>query len=177
MVRTEQVFLPYAITPDGRTLYERVGDARFVRHPAETPETSPAAQRPPTIAFEDVSLDQSRRMSRGPRMDPELYHALKQNIQSLGNTATRLTFLEATSTTTMKHRILRLAAELSILVMVRKIPSSLILWHSTDKDRLQAVAVAVQLQSARQPPQTTRRGRRRTASAVCRRPALGDRGR
>ena len=35
-------------------------------------------------------------MSRGPRMDPELYHALKQNIQSLENTATRMTLPEGT---------------------------------------------------------------------------------
>jgi hypothetical protein len=39
MVTLEQVFLPYVITPDGRTLYERVRDARFVLPPAETKET------------------------------------------------------------------------------------------------------------------------------------------
>jgi hypothetical protein len=39
MVQLEQVFLPYAIMPDGRTLYERVRDARFVLPPAETKET------------------------------------------------------------------------------------------------------------------------------------------
>jgi hypothetical protein len=110
-------------------------------------------------------------------MDPELYHALKQNIQLLGTTATRPTFLEGASTTTMKHRILRIAAELSILVMVRKVPRSLMLWHSTDRDRLQAIAVAVWLQSARQPPHTTRHGRRCMGSAIRQRPALGDRGR
>jgi len=32
---------------------------------------------PLTIAFEDVPLDEARRMSRGPRMDAELHHALK----------------------------------------------------------------------------------------------------
>jgi hypothetical protein len=48
-------------------------------------------QRPPTIEFEDVPLDEARRMSRGPRMDPELYHALKEKIESLDNTAARLT--------------------------------------------------------------------------------------
>jgi hypothetical protein len=36
MVQSEQVFLPYVITPDGRALSERVGHARFVRQPAET---------------------------------------------------------------------------------------------------------------------------------------------
>ena len=39
MVRLEQVFLPYAIMPDGRTLYERIRDARFVLPPAEMKET------------------------------------------------------------------------------------------------------------------------------------------
>jgi hypothetical protein len=39
MVQLEQVFLPYAIMPDGRTLYERVRDARFALPPAETQET------------------------------------------------------------------------------------------------------------------------------------------
>jgi hypothetical protein len=39
MVRIEQVFLPYAIMPDGRTLYERVRDARFVLPPADIEET------------------------------------------------------------------------------------------------------------------------------------------
>jgi hypothetical protein len=29
MVQIEQVFLPYAIMPDGRMLYERVRDAQF----------------------------------------------------------------------------------------------------------------------------------------------------
>jgi hypothetical protein len=35
----------------------------------------------PTIQFEDVSLDEARRMGRGSRMAPELYGALKQKIQ------------------------------------------------------------------------------------------------
>ena len=39
MVTLDQVFLPYVIMPDGRTLYERVRDARFVLLPAEMKET------------------------------------------------------------------------------------------------------------------------------------------
>jgi hypothetical protein len=35
-------------------------------------------QQSPTIEIEDVPLDEARKMSRGPRMDPELYNALKQ---------------------------------------------------------------------------------------------------
>jgi hypothetical protein len=53
------------------------------------------AERSPIIEFEDVPLTEARRMSRGLRMDPELYHALREKIQSLDNTATRLTIPEA----------------------------------------------------------------------------------
>jgi hypothetical protein len=38
------------------------------------------AQQSPTIEFEDVPLDEARSMSRGPWMNPQLYHALKQKI-------------------------------------------------------------------------------------------------
>ena len=34
MVELPQVFLPYVIMPDGRTLYERVRDTEFVLPPA-----------------------------------------------------------------------------------------------------------------------------------------------
>jgi hypothetical protein len=46
------------------------------------------AQRSPTIEFEDVPLDEARRMSRGPRMNPELSHALTQSIPSLDDAVT-----------------------------------------------------------------------------------------
>jgi hypothetical protein len=38
------------------------------------------AEQPPSFPFEDVPLDEARRMSRGPRIDPKLYHALKEKI-------------------------------------------------------------------------------------------------
>jgi hypothetical protein len=47
------------------------------------------------IAFEDIPLDEARRMNRGPRIDPELYHALREKIQSLGNTAARMALPES----------------------------------------------------------------------------------
>jgi hypothetical protein len=47
------------------------------------------AQRPPITEFEDIPLDEARRLCRGHRMNPELYNALKQNIQSPDNTAIR----------------------------------------------------------------------------------------
>jgi hypothetical protein len=55
----------------------------------------------PSFQFEDISLDEARRMGRGPRINPELYHALQQNIQSLGNTAVRMIIPEGTCPTIM----------------------------------------------------------------------------
>jgi hypothetical protein len=99
-------------------------------------------QSTPAIQFEDIPLAEARRMSRGPRMPPEPYRALKEKIESLDNTATRLTIPEGTSTATMKHRILQVAAELGIPVMVRKVPGGLLFWRSTDEDLPQATEVA-----------------------------------
>jgi hypothetical protein len=113
------------------------------------------------IEFEDIPLDEARRMSRGPRMDPERYHALKENIQFLSQTAIRTTIPEGTNPTTMKTRIHRRAAQLSIPVTVRKVPGGLLFWRLTDEGLQQATEVAGRLQSARQPPQATRRDRRR----------------
>jgi hypothetical protein len=101
-------------------------------------------------------------MGRGPRMNPELYHALKEKIESLGNTATRVTFPEGTSPTTMKNRILRVAAELRILVTIRKVPGGLLFWRSTDEDVQQAKEVADRLQTA-QRGRRPRQGRHRRA--------------
>jgi precorrin-4 methylase len=121
------------------------------------------AQQTPPIQFEDIPLEQARRMGRGPRMDPELYHAFKEKIQSLDKTATRITIPEGTSPTTMKNRILRVAAELQIPVTVRKVPGGLLFWRSSEEDLQQAKEVAQRLQPARQPGQTIRPGRRRRA--------------
>jgi hypothetical protein len=107
------------------------------------------AQQPPPIHFEDIPLAEARTMSRGPRMAPELYQALKGKIQSLDNTATRLTLPEGTSPTTMKNRILRVAAELGIPVTIRKVSGGLLFWRSTTEDLEQAKEVAQRLQPAR----------------------------
>jgi hypothetical protein len=164
MVQLEQVFLPSAIMPDGRRLYKRVRDAHFVLSCADTKETSLVAQRPPTIACEDVPLDEARRISREPRMNLDLYHdhALTQNIQSLDNTATRITIPEGTSPTTMKNRILRVAAELRIPLTIRKVPGGLLFWRSTAEDLAQAKEVAQRLQPAQRKGQTRVSRHRRT---------------
>jgi hypothetical protein len=119
------------------------------------------AEQSSPLQFEDVPLDDARRMGRGPRMEPELYNTLKDKIQSLDNTATRLTLPEGTSPTTMKNRIPRVAGELDISVTVRKVPGGLLFRHSTEEDIQQAKEVGARLQTARQPPPQARpRGRR-----------------
>jgi hypothetical protein len=45
MVQLEQVFLPYVIAPDGRTLYERIRNTQFVLPPADTKEGAVAQRR------------------------------------------------------------------------------------------------------------------------------------
>jgi hypothetical protein len=119
------------------------------------------AEQPPSFQFEDVPLEEARRLGRGPRMAPELYHALKEKIQSLGTTAARMTLPEGTRPTTMKNRILRVAAELNTPVTIRRVGGGLLFWRSTDEDRKQAQAVAARLQGARRARRPTRRDRRR----------------
>jgi hypothetical protein len=119
------------------------------------------AQEPPAIHFEDIPIDEARTMGRGPRMDPELYHAFKEKIQSLDNTAARLTLPEGTSPTTMKNRLLRVAAEIKVAVTIRKVPGGLLFWRSTAEDRQLATEVSQRLQGARGKGQTRSSRRRR----------------
>lgn len=119
------------------------------------------AQHVPPIHFEDIPLAEARTMGRGPRMDPELYQALRGKIQSLDNTATRITISEGTSPTTMKNRILRVAGELKTPLTIRKVPGGLLFWRSTAEDLEQAKAVAQRLQPARRKGQTRVNRRRR----------------
>jgi len=121
------------------------------------------ADQAPSFQFEDIPIEDARRMGRGPRMNPELYNALKQKIRSPDTTATRMPLPEVTNSTTMKNRIIRVAAELGVPVTVRKVPGGLIFWRSTDEDLQQAQEIAARLQSARQPPPAAQRSRRRRA--------------
>jgi hypothetical protein len=120
------------------------------------------AQQPPPIHFEDIPIDEARQLGRGPRMDPALYLAFKEKIQALGNTATRITLPEGASPTTMKNRLLRVAAELKTPVTVRRVPGGLLFWRSTDEDVQQAKEVAGRLRTARNKG-GTRVSRRRRA--------------
>jgi len=119
------------------------------------------AKEHPTITFEDIPLDEARRLGRGPRMDPELYRVLQEKLQSLGNSATRMTIEDGTNPTTLKNRILRVAAELGVSVTVRKVPGGLLFWRSTAEDRQQATEISQRLQGARSKEQTKTSRRRR----------------
>jgi hypothetical protein len=112
------------------------------------------------IQFEDIPLDEARRMGRGPGIDPQLYQELKRRIPALSNQAVHMTMPEGTSIATMKNRIFRLAAELGIPVTIRKVTGGLLFWRSTDEDIHQSKEVADRLQSAqrgRRPRKGTRR--------------------
>jgi hypothetical protein len=119
------------------------------------------AQQPPNITFEDIPLADARTMGRGPRMDAELYHACKGKIQSLDNHAVRVTLSEGTSPTTMKNRLLRLAAELGIPLTIRRVPGGLLFWRSTAEDLEQAKEFAQRLQPAQRKGQARVSRRRR----------------
>jgi hypothetical protein len=118
------------------------------------------AQQPPAITFEDVPLDEAHRIGRGPRMEPALYQAFKEKIQALDNAATRIMLPEGTSPTTMKNRLLRVAAELRMPLTIRRVPDGLLFWRSTAEDLEQAKEVAQRLQPAQRKGRA-RSGRRR----------------
>ncbi len=102
------------------------------------------------IDFEDIPLEEARKMGRGPRMDPILYNALKSKISSLAHSAARMNLPTGVSPVTMKNRILRVATELRVPVTVRRVPGGLLFWRSTDEDIKQAKEVAARLQAAQQ---------------------------
>src|SRR5215207_10197116 len=113
-----------------------------------------------SFQFEDVPLDEARRMGRGPRMEPMLYDTLRQKIQSLSSEAVRIHLGPEIRPERMKNYLLRIARELNVPVTVRRVPGGVIFWRSSEEDLQQAQETASRLQSARQPPQTTRPGRR-----------------
>jgi hypothetical protein len=118
-----------------------------------------AEPRPP-IQFEDVPLEEARRMGRGPRMDLELYQELRTRMHALAGQAVRVTIPDGTSQATMKNRIQRVAAELGVPVTIRRVSGGLLFWRSTEEDIQLAKEVGSRLQTAQRGRQD-RRGRRR----------------
>ena len=116
---------------------------------------------PVPIQFEDVPLEEARRMGRGPRMDPELYQELRTRIQSLSDQAVGMAISDGTSLATMKNRIRSVAVELNTPVTIRRVPGGLLFWRSTDEDMQLSKEVGSRLQTARRGRQARARGRRR----------------
>ena len=121
------------------------------------------ADQSSSFQFEDVPLDEARRMGRGPRMEPMLYDTLRQKIQALSSEAVRIHLGPEIRPERMKNYILRMARELNVPITVRRVPGGVIFWRSSEEDTQQAQEIATRLQSARQPPQASRPGRRRRA--------------
>jgi hypothetical protein len=124
------------------------------------------------IQFEDVPLEDARRLGRGPRTDPQLYQELRTRIQALSDQAVRMMIPDGTSQATMKNRIRSVATELGIPVTIRRVSGGLLFWRSTDEDIQLAKEVGAQLQTAQRGRQARPRGRRRRSTpARARRPA------
>jgi hypothetical protein len=109
------------------------------------------AEQPPSFQFEDVPLDQARRMSRGPRMEPMLYDTLRQKIQALSGEAVRIHLGPEISQQRMRNYLLHIARELGIPVTIRRVPGGLLFWRSSAEDLQQAQEAASRLHTGRQP--------------------------
>jgi hypothetical protein len=118
------------------------------------------AEQPSPLQFEDVPLEEARRMGRGPRMEPLLYDTLRQKIQALSEAAVRVRLGPEVTPQRMRNYILHLARELGIPVTVRRVPGGVLFWRSTDEDIQQAREVGARLQHTQRGQQTRPRGRR-----------------
>ena len=111
--------------------------------------------------FEDIPLNEARRMGRGPRMEPMLYGTLRQKIQSLSSEATRIRLGPEITPQRMRNYLLRIARELNIPVTVRRVPGGVIFWRSSEEDLQQAREAASRLRAGQRRPQARPPGRRR----------------
>jgi hypothetical protein len=118
------------------------------------------AERPPSFQFEDVPLEQARRMGRGPRMEPLLYDTLRQQIEALSEQATRIHLGPEIRPERMKNYILRIARELNVPVTVRKVAGGVLFWRASEEDVQQAQEVGARLQKGQRQQTTRPRGRR-----------------
>src|SRR5688572_857759 len=106
------------------------------------------ADQPALFQFEDIPLEEARRMRRGPRMEPLLYDTLRQKIQALSEEAVRVRLGPEVTPQRMRNYILHLARELGIPVTVRRVPGGVLFWRSSDEDLQQAQETATRLQRA-----------------------------
>jgi hypothetical protein len=116
--------------------------------------------QPPAFQFEDVPLDEARRIGRGPRMEPMLYDTLRQKIQTLSAEAVRIHLGPEITPTRMKNYLLHIARELNVSVTIRRVPGGVIFWRSSEEDLQQATEVGARRQTGQRRPQTRPGGRR-----------------
>jgi hypothetical protein len=115
------------------------------------------------MEFEDIPLEDARRMGRSPRMEPLLYDTLRSKIQSLSTEATRIRLGPEIRPQRMKNYLLRMARELNVPVTVRKVPGRVVFWRASEEDQAHAQAVSQRLRGTRATPEAPRRGRPRRA--------------
>ncbi len=123
------------------------------------------------IEFEDIQLDDARRMGRGPRMEPLLYDTLKKKIQALSDDAVRIRLGPEITQQRMKNYILSIARDLNVPVTVRRVPGGVIFWRSSDEDRHHAQEMAGRLQGGRRIQTTRPKARQRRGTRPRRRRA------
>ena len=112
------------------------------------------------LQFKDVPLDEARRMSRGPRMEPMLCDTLRTKIQSLSTDAVRIHLGPEITPNRMKSYLLRIARDLNVPLTIRRVPGGVIFWRASEEDLQQAREAASRLQTVRRRPQARPRGRR-----------------
>jgi hypothetical protein len=103
-----------------------------------------AAQHP-RIHFEDVPLEEARRMGRGPHMGAMLYHMRRHTIPSLSTEATRIHLSPEISPPRMKRYLQSIARALQVPVTVRLLPGGVRFWRSTEEDQQQSQEIADRL--------------------------------
>jgi hypothetical protein len=112
------------------------------------------------LEFEDVPLEEARRMGRGPRMEPMLYDTLRQKIQALSEEAVRVRLGPEIRPERMKNYILRIARELNMPVTVRKVSGGVLFWRSHEEDLQQAQETGARRQKGQRQQTSRPRGRR-----------------
>jgi hypothetical protein len=115
------------------------------------------------MEFEEIPLEDARRMGRSLRMEPLLYDTLRAKIQGLSTEATRIRLGPEIQPARMKNYLLRIARELNVPVAVRKVSGGVVFWRATEEDQEQAQAVSQRLHTPQPKPQAARRGRPRRA--------------
>jgi hypothetical protein len=117
------------------------------------------ADQPSPFQFDDIPIDEARRLGRGPRMEPMRYDTLRQQIQTLSSEAVRIHLGPEITPTRMKNYLLHIARELNVPITIRRVSGGVLFWRSTD-DVQQTKEIRGRLQTAQRSRQV-RQGRRR----------------